>query len=142
PGKPLMSAIGLLFAALSFLPLIAAAKVAGTGSLASVWWLVLAYCMLEIGEMCRSPIGLSAVTQRSVARVVGLMMGGIWHATAYSELLAAQLGKLASLDVPARAAIDIAGAAAKSGELFQLLLCVGLGSALLFLLLAPLLRRM
>ena len=32
--------------------------------------------------------------------------------------------------------------AAKYGDLFQLLLGVGLGSALLFLLLAPLLRRM
>ena len=142
PGKPLKSAIGLLFAALSFLPLIAAAKVAGTGALASVWGLVLAYCILEIGEMCLSPIGLSAVTQLSVARVVGLMMGGFWLATAYSEMLAAQFGKLASLDVPAGAAIDMPGAAAKYGELFQLLLWIGLGSALLFLLLAPLLRRM
>ena len=142
PGKPLKGAIGLLFAALSFLPLIAAAKVAGGGALASVWWLVLAYLILEIGEMCLSPIGLSAVTQLSVARVVGLMMGGFWLATAYSEMLAAQFGKLAALDVPEGGAIDMAVAAAKYGELFRLLLWVGLGSALLFLLLSPLLRRM
>ena len=142
PGKPLKSAIGLLFAALSFLPLIAAAKVAGSGAMASVWWLVLAYLILEIGEMCLSPIGLSAVTQLSVARVVGLMMGGFWLATAYSEMLAAQFGKLASLDIPEGGGIDMAQAAAKYGELFQLLLWIGLGSALLFLLLAPLLRRM
>ena len=142
PGKPMKSAIGLLFAALSFLPLIAAAKIAGGGTLASVWWLVLAYCILEIGEMCLSPIGLSAVTQLSVARVVGLMMGGFWLATAYSEMLAAQFGKLASLDVPEDGTIDMAGAASKYADLFQLLLWIGLGSALLFLLLAPLLRRM
>lgn len=142
PGKPVKSAIGLLFAALSFLPLIAAAKVAGGGAMASVWWLVLAYCILEIGEMCLSPIGLSAVTQLSVARVVGLMMGGFWLATAYSEMLAAQFGKLASLDIPEGGAIDMAQAAGKYADLFQLLLWIGLGSALLFLLLAPLLRRM
>ena len=147
PGKPVKSAIGLLFAALSFLPLIAAAKIAGTGAMASVWWLVLAYCILEIGEMCLSPIGLSAVTQLSVARVVGLMMGGFWLATAYSEMLAAQFGKLASLDdVPVGGAeggaLDIAEAAGKYADLFQLLLWIGLASALLFLLLAPLLRRM
>ena len=142
PGKPLKSAIGLLFAALSFLPLIAAAKVAGSGALASVWWLVLAYLILEIGEMCLSPIGLSAVTQLSVARVVGLMMGGFWLATAYSEMLAAQFGKLASVDIPEGGTIDMAVAAARYGDLFQLLLWIGLGSALLFLLLAPLLRRM
>ena len=142
PGKPLKSAIGLLFAALSFLPLIAATKIAGTGAMASVWWLVLAYLILEIGEMCLSPIGLSAVTQLSVARVVGLMMGGFWLATAYSEVLAAQLGKLASVDIPEGGVIDMAQAAAKYGALFQMLLWIGLGSALLFLLLAPLLRRM
>jgi POT family proton-dependent oligopeptide transporter len=142
PGKPLKSAIGLLFAALSFLPLIAAAKIAGTGAMASVWWLVLAYLILEIGEMCLSPIGLSAVTQLSVARVVGLMMGGFWLATAYSEVLAAQLGKLASVDIPEGGVIDMAAAAAKYGSLFQMLLWIGLGSALLFLLLAPLLKRM
>ena len=142
PGKPLKSAIGLLFAALSFLPLIAAAKIAGTGAMASVWWLVLAYLILEIGEMCLSPIGLSAVTQLSVARVVGLMMGGFWLATAYSEVLAAQLGKLASVDIPEGGVIDMAQAAGKYGALFQMLLWIGLGSALLFLLLAPLLRRM
>ena len=39
-------------------------------------------------------------------------------------------------------AIDMAVAAAKYGDLFRLLLWTGLGSALLFLLLAPLLRRM
>ena len=142
PPKPLKSAIGLLFAGLAFLPMMAAANIAGDGAMASVWWLVLAYFIFEIGEMCLSPIGLSAVTQLSVARVVGLMMGGFWLATAYSEVLAAQLGKLASLDIPEGGVIDMAAAAAKYGELFRMLLWIGLGSALLFLLLAPLLRRM
>jgi POT family proton-dependent oligopeptide transporter len=119
----------------------AAAHTAAGGVMASVWWLVLAYFVLEIGEMCLSPIGLSAVTQLSVARVVGLMMGGFWLATAYSEVLAAQFGKLASLDIPEGGAIDMLDAAGKYGGLVQLLLWIGLGSALLFLLLAPLLRR-
>ena len=76
-----------------------------------------------------------------MARVVGLMMGGFWLATAYSEVLAAQFGKLASIEIPEDGAIDVADAAAKYGDLFQLMLWIGLASALLFLLLAPLLRR-
>ena len=143
PSKPMKSAIGLLFGGLAFVPmLLAAQQIGNTGQMASVWWLVLAYFIFEIGELCLSPIGLSAVTQLSVARVVGLMMGGFWLATAYSEMLAAQFGKLASLDVPEDGTIDMAGAASKYADLFQLLLWIGLGSALLFLLLAPLLRRM
>jgi len=141
PSKPAKSAIGLLFAGLSFLPLLAATQSVGDTALASVWWLVLAYFLLEVGEMCLSPIGLSAVTQLSVARVVGLMMGGFWLATAYSEVLAAQFGKLASLDIPEGGAIDMLDAAGKYGSLFQLMLWIGLGSSLVFLLLTPLLRR-
>ena len=141
PSKPMKSAIGLLFAALSFLPLIAAAKLAGAGAMASVWWLVLAYLLLEVGEMCLSPIGLSAVTQLSVARVVGMMMGGFWLATAYSEVLAAQFGKLASLEIPEGGAIDMAAAAPKYEALFQLMLWIGLGATLVFLVISPLLRR-
>ena len=69
------------------------------------------------------------------------MMGGFWLATAYSEVLAAQFGKLASIEIPEGGAIDVAEAATKYGDLFQLMLWIGLGSALVFLLLAPLLRR-
>src|SRR3546814_1948365 len=122
-----------LFAGLAFVPLAyAAERVGASGAMASVWWLVLAYFILEIGEMCLSPIGLSAVTPLSVARVVGLMMGGFWLATAYSEMLAAQFGKMASLEIPESGAIDVVPAAGKYGDLFQLLLWIGLGAALLF----------
>ncbi len=141
PGTPLKMAIGLAFAGLSFLPLIAAAEIAGAGAMASVWWLVLAYLLLEIGEVCLSPIGLSAVTQLSVARVVGVMMGAFWLATAYSEVLAAQFGKLAALEIAEGEAIDMAIAAAKYESLFTTMLWIGLGAGLVVLLLAPLLRR-
>ncbi len=44
PSKPVKSSIGLVFAALSFVPLaLAAQHVGATGQMASVWWLVLAY---------------------------------------------------------------------------------------------------
>ncbi|WP_243699928.1 peptide MFS transporter [Lysobacter sp. N42] len=141
PSKPAKMAFGLVVAGLAFLPLMAAAEAASGGALATVWWLVLAYFILEIGEMCLSPIGLSAVTQLSVARVVGLMMGGFWLATAYSEVLAAQFAKLASLDVPEGQAIDFAAASARYGDLFQTMLIVGVASGLLYFALTPLLRR-
>ncbi|KRD80422.1 oligopeptide:H+ symporter [Lysobacter sp. Root983] len=141
PSKPAKIAIGLIVAGLAFVPLMLAAQATAGGTMASVWWLVLAYFVLEVGEMCLSPIGLSAVTQLSVARVVGLMMGGFWLATAYSEVLAAQFGKLASLDLPEGAAVDFVTASAKYGELFQLMMWIGVGSGVLYFLLSPLLRK-
>lgn len=142
PSKPAKMGYGLILAGLSFIPLIMAANEAGaSGALASVWWLVLAYFVLEIGEMCLSPIGLSAVTQLSVPRVVGLMMGAFWLGTAYSEVIAAQLGKLASLEIVEGEAIDMALAADKYAYLFDIMLWTGIGSGVLFLILTPLARR-
>lgn len=143
PSKPAKSALGLLFAGLSFLPLVWAAQQAGTsGELASVWWLVLAYLLLELGEMCLYPVGLSAVTQLSVPRVVSLMMGTWFLATAFSETLAALLGKLAALDVPEGGTMNIADAAGKYADLFTLLMWLGIGCAAVALLASPVLRRM
>ena len=141
PSKPAKMAIGLLVAGLSFFPLVAAAESASGGELASVWWLVLAYFILEIGEMCLSPIGLSAVTQLSIARVVGVMMGAFWLATAYSEVIAAQLGKIASVDIPEGSSLNFAEAAGNYAQLFELLGFIGIGAGVLYLLLTPLLRR-
>ncbi|HEX4895082.1 MAG TPA: oligopeptide:H+ symporter [Solimonas sp.] len=141
PSTPVKMAIGLAAAGLSFLPMLMAAKLAAGGQLASVWWLVLAYGLLEIGEVCLSPIGLSAVTSLSVARVVGVMMGAFWLATAYSEVLAAGFGKLAAIEIPEGATLDFAAAAAKYSELFLLMTWIGLGAGLVALLLSPWLRR-
>ncbi|HSX58946.1 MAG TPA: oligopeptide:H+ symporter [Tahibacter sp.] len=143
PSKPVKSALGLILAGLSFLPLLWAAEHAGaSGQLASVWWLVLAYFILELGEMCLSPVGLSAVTQLSVPRVVSLMMGTWFLATAFSETLAAEFGKLASIEIPDGAALAFADAGAKYAHLFTVMLYIGLGCGLAALVLAPLLRRL
>jgi POT family proton-dependent oligopeptide transporter len=138
PTKPVKSAIGLAFGGLAFVPLALAAGHAGqTQQLASVWWLVLAYFVLEIGEMCLSPVGLSAVTQLSVARVVSLMMGTWFLATAFSETLAAMFGKLAAIDD----SLTAVEAAAKYEHLFWLMMWIGLGCALVAFLASPILKR-
>ena len=145
PGKPLKSGLGLLFGALAFVPLAIAAQHSGaSGTLSSVWWLVLAYLVIEVGEMCLSPVGLSAVTQLSVRRVASLMMGTWFLATAFSEMLAAKLATLASIEDAGELAQHSAGwvdAAAKYEGLFWNLTWAGLALAALALLAVPLLNR-
>jgi POT family proton-dependent oligopeptide transporter len=141
PSKPAKMGIGLLAAGLSFIPLNAGAHAAIGGEMASVWWLVIAYFVLEIGEICLLPIGMAAVTQLSVAKVVGVMMGAFWLATAYSEVLAAQFSKLASIEIPEGTTLDFATASARYSELFGLMTWVGLGAGVLVLAITPLVRR-
>jgi POT family proton-dependent oligopeptide transporter len=141
PSKPAKSAIGLLFGGLAFLPMVYAAHLAGINGMASVWWLVFAYLVLEFGELCISPIGLSAVTQLSVPRVVSVMMGAWFLATAYSEVLAARFGELTAMDVPEGETLDVAAAAAVYGDLFMMMFWIGIVSSAIAFALTPLVRR-
>ena len=78
PSSPAKFAIGLLFMSLAFMVLIPAGALAsGEGVRVSPMWLVVSYFVSEIGELCVSPIGLSAVTKLAPLRIVGLMMG-VW----------------------------------------------------------------
>jgi len=141
PSKPGKSAIGLLLAGLSFLPIAYAAHLAGINGVASVWWLVLAYAILELGELSISPIGLSAVTQLSVPSVVSVMMGAWFLATAYSEVLAAKFGELTSMDVAEGETLDVAVAAATYGDLFMMMFWIGIIAAVVAFALIPLVRK-
>ena len=110
--------------------------------LTGIWWFVLAYFVLEVGEMLLSPIGLSAVTELSVPRVVGLMMGGWFLGTSYSEVLAAQIGKLASMEVSGDVAINVADALSRYSEVFLFSAKIGIGAGIVVLLLTPLVNRL
>jgi POT family proton-dependent oligopeptide transporter len=141
PSKPAKSAIGLLLGGIAFLPMAYAAHLAGINGVASVWWLVLAYGVLELGELSISPIGLSAVTQLSVPRVVSVMMGAWFLATAYSEVLAARFGEMTAMDVPEGETLDVAVAAASYGDLFMMMFWIGIIASAIAFAVTPLVRK-
>ena len=58
----------------------------------SVWWLILFFMVLTMGELCLSPVGLSLVTKLAPAKHVGLCMGGWFLATAAAEYTAQVFG--------------------------------------------------
>jgi proton-dependent oligopeptide transporter, POT family len=77
PSSPAKFAVGLLAAGLAFLLLVPAGAHAqsAVGVRVSPLWLVGAYVIEELGELCISPVGLSAVTKLAPVRFVSLMMG-------------------------------------------------------------------
>ena len=77
PSSPGKFTIGLLFVSLGFAILIPAARLAGAGNQVSPMWLVLTYLLHTIGELCLSPVGLSAMTKLAPMRYAGLMLG-VW----------------------------------------------------------------
>ena len=79
PSTPAKFSLGLLFVGLSFVLLLPAGSIAqrGGGVLVSSLWLVGAYFLQVVGELCLSPVGNSAVTKLAPPRIVGMMMG-VW----------------------------------------------------------------
>ena len=82
PPHALKFALGLLFAGLGFLVMArGAAAFEGAGGTdaarVSGSFLILTYVCHSIGEVCLSPVGLSAMTRLAPQRVAGLMMG-VW----------------------------------------------------------------
>ena len=56
---------------------------------ASLWWLLLLYAIISLGELMLSPMGLSLVSKVAPIRWRGLMMGGWFLATAIGNKLTA-----------------------------------------------------
>jgi POT family proton-dependent oligopeptide transporter len=79
PSVPAKFAIALVFMGLAFLVLVPAGGMAQSGANVRVspLWLIACYGISELGELCLSPVGLSAVTKLAPIRIVGLMMG-VW----------------------------------------------------------------
>ncbi|MGH7702929.1 MAG: peptide MFS transporter, partial [Gemmatimonadales bacterium] len=77
PSSPAKFTIGLVLVALGFAVLIVPAALSANGARVSPLWLVLTYLLHVVGELCLSPVGLSATTRLAPARVAGLMMG-VW----------------------------------------------------------------
>ena len=74
PSSPTKFMLALICAGVSFAILIPPAM---AGGLAAPWWLVGTYLFASIGELCLSPVGLSAMTKLAPARVASVMMG-LW----------------------------------------------------------------
>ena len=141
PPTPVKFGLGIIQAGLGFGALVFGAQFPDAAGKVGMIWLVLAYLLHTTGELCLSPVGLSAVTKLSIGRVVGVSMGTWFLATALSETVATRLGKMAAVSTHGGEVVDSAGALATYTQLFEFLMYVGLGVGVLVLLVSPLLKR-
>lgn len=95
PSTPAKIAIGLVITALSALVMVAAVQATNDLSTkASSWWLIAAYGVITVGELCLSPMGLSLVSKLSPPRITALMMGGFFLSTSIGNKLSGVLSGL------------------------------------------------
>ena len=95
PSTPTKIALGLFISALSTLFMVWAVYETQNGTeKGSIFWLIMTYGVITIGELFLSPMGLSLVSKLSPPRITALMMGGWFLSTSIGNKLS---GVLASL---------------------------------------------
>ncbi|MGE0760178.1 MAG: peptide MFS transporter [Pirellulaceae bacterium] len=129
PSIPAKFGLGLVLVGLGFLLMAAAAKLVSGGERVWPTWLLTTYFLHTVGELCLSPVGLSAVSKLSPARFAGQMMG-MWF-------VAASLGNL----LAGLFAGEFAESVDEMPMGFLRIVATTLGSGLLLLALVPLINR-
>jgi POT family proton-dependent oligopeptide transporter len=76
PSEEMKFVFGLVLTGLGFVVLAYASSLYGGGKV-SMWWLVVVYLLHTWGELCISPVGLSAMTKLAPGRMTSLMLG-VW----------------------------------------------------------------
>jgi POT family proton-dependent oligopeptide transporter len=94
PSSPAKFSLGLFCGGAAFAILVPATIMVAGGAQVAMWWLVGTYFLQTIGELCLSPVGLSAMSKLAPARAGGFMMGIWFLSTSIGNWLA---GKAASL---------------------------------------------
>lgn len=95
PTAPQKFALGLAQLGLGFLVLVWGAQ--GDG-LTPVVFIFLIYLLHTTGELCLSPVGLSAITRLSASHMVGLMMGTWFLASGAGNAVAAFIAQLTAAE--------------------------------------------
>ena len=138
PAAPTKFAAGLALLGVGFL-LFKVGEGSHQAGLVAVIWLILAYLLHTLGELCLSPVGLSLVTKLAPDRIVGLMMG-IWF---LSSSAAHQAGAfIANFTAPIdKSVTDPLVTLTLYTDVFTNVGYTACGAAVFLLLISPILKR-
>ena len=141
PSTPLKFALSFILMGIGFYVFYLGCATSTQTGLIPLVTFIGGYFFIISGEMCLSPIGLSMVTKLAPVKIVSMMMGIWFFASAIGEFLAAKIGALMS--VPE--AIANANNPATSLPFYANILSkIGMGSIAIGLLLVcfvPVIRR-
>jgi POT family proton-dependent oligopeptide transporter len=100
PSIPLKFALGLVFLGAGFVVMFGAAEVVVSGTNVLPYWLAITYLLHTTGELCLSPIGLSATTKLAPRKYASRMMGMWFVSIALGEVFAGLIaGQFSAGDV-------------------------------------------
>ena len=94
PSTPAKMGLGIVQMGLAFIVLVWGANSVGAVAMVPVVFIFLFYLLSTTGELCLSPVGLSAMNRLSVRHMASLMMAGWFFGTAGGNFFAGFLGSI------------------------------------------------
>lgn len=136
PSGPIKFALGLFLVGFSFVVVAYGAMDIPAGAAAgavrvSMIWLILAYFFQTMGELCLSPVGLSYVSKLSPKKLLGLIFGFWFLASAISNKIAGVMGGM----------IDKISAEYSLSTFFLIIAIMPMAVALILVLINPMLKK-
>jgi POT family proton-dependent oligopeptide transporter len=134
PSAPAKFGLALVQVGLGFLVFVWGARSVGIAAMTPVLFVFLIYLLHTTGELCLSPVGLSAMTRLAPLHIVSFIMGAWWYMTAVGQFVAGRIG---------------AATGGESGEMskeltlsiYEQIGWVTIGVAVVVLLVSPLVKR-
>ena len=113
------------------------------GAKTAVVWIFVIYLVHTIGELCLSPVGLSSVTKLSPQRIVGVMMGMWFFASAAGNYVAGLIAKATASDFSGEQG-DAFNLAQKQSfmEVYTDVGLIAIGLGIVLVIISPLLKRL
>ncbi|AQR60918.1 hypothetical protein BZG35_04065 [Brevundimonas sp. LM2] len=143
PNVPVKFGLGLVSVGAGFLLLVWAANTQADALFkVPLIWLFLAYFLHSIGELLVSPVGLSMITKLSVPKMVGMMMGAWFMASALAHIVAGIIAKSTSTETVGGVVTNPALALETYSRVFQEIGIWGVAIGGILLLLSPGLKWM
>jgi len=142
PSTPVKFAIGVAFAGLGFLCLVAGIKGAAGAALTPVIFIFLIYWIHTIGELMVSPVGLSVVTKLAPARIVGMTMGAWFLYSGLSNYLAGVIARATGAETIGGQITNVVATKAGYVDVYSKVGYIALGIALVMLLISPIIKKM
>ncbi|MBS1239870.1 MAG: peptide transporter [Proteobacteria bacterium] len=93
PSAPAKFGLALVQVGLSFLVFVWGANSVGAEAMTPVLFVFLLYLLATTGELCLSPVGLSAMTRLSPAHLASFIMGAWFYMTAVGQFVAGKIGE-------------------------------------------------
>jgi POT family proton-dependent oligopeptide transporter len=148
PSTAFKMVLGLVLLGAGFLFMMAGGRRADSGALVSPLWLIAAYLLHTLGELCLSPVGLSYVSKVAPARFAALLMGAWYLASAAANKLAGVLAAYTPTPgaAPPTPAPGLGGFIQRVSEtnfgFYSIFVVMSFAAAAVMLLFVPLLKRL